>query len=438
MSDDSSAAEVTLREVARSWAPLAASWLLMSFEVPMISAVVARLVDPEVHLAAYGGVVFPIALVVEAPIIMMLTASTALSRDRASYQSLRLFNHKLSAVLTAIHALLAFTPLFDRLLVPLLDVPAPVIEPARIGLGIMLPWTWAIASRRFNQGALIRFGRARDVGYGTAVRLCTGVLVLACGFALGGPGIVVATVTVAAGVLAEAAFAGLRARAVVRRMEPGDPSRALRGLPFLRFYMPLALTPLVTMIAQPIGAAAITRMPHALESLAAWPALSGVVFLLQSPAFALSEVVVATLGRPGAPQVLRRFAWILTLSITAVAVLLVATPLARLWFGDVTGLRPALTAMAVSALIVSTPMPGARGLQSWYQGVLVHAHRTTALGESVVVFLVVSVIGLAIGVGLGTVTGLVVASAVFAAARLSETAWLWLRSRRLRAALLRG
>jgi len=37
--------------------------------LPLLSAVIARLPDPKVHLAAYGGVVFPLALIIEAPII---------------------------------------------------------------------------------------------------------------------------------------------------------------------------------------------------------------------------------------------------------------------------------------------------------------------------------------------------------------------------------
>ncbi len=41
---------------------------------------------------------------------------------------------------------------------------------------IMTPWTWAIAYRRFQQGA-IRFGKTSAVGIGTAVRLTANALV---------------------------------------------------------------------------------------------------------------------------------------------------------------------------------------------------------------------------------------------------------------------
>ena len=82
---------LSAREIARVWTPLAASWLLMGLELPAVSAVMARLPDPKVSLAAYGGVVFPIALLIESPIIMLLAASTALARDEAAYRVVRRF-----------------------------------------------------------------------------------------------------------------------------------------------------------------------------------------------------------------------------------------------------------------------------------------------------------------------------------------------------------
>ena len=70
-----------MRTVFATWWPLAVSWLLMGLELPAISAGLARLPDPKIHLAAYGGVVFPIALMIESPIVMLLTASTAVSKE---------------------------------------------------------------------------------------------------------------------------------------------------------------------------------------------------------------------------------------------------------------------------------------------------------------------------------------------------------------------
>src|SRR5690606_2390621 len=146
---------------------LALSWIMMGIEQPAIAAVIARLPHPEVSLAAYGGVVYPLALVIEAPIIMLLSASTELSRDRASYQALRRFTHRAGAILTVLHFVLAATPLYGGLVSWAFAVPDVVAQEARLGLLMMLPWSWAIAWRRQGQGVLIRFGRSRAVGLGT-------------------------------------------------------------------------------------------------------------------------------------------------------------------------------------------------------------------------------------------------------------------------------
>ena len=58
----------------------------MGIESPMLAAFVARMATPEITLAAWGSLVYPISLVVEGPIIMLLTASTALANDLPSYK----------------------------------------------------------------------------------------------------------------------------------------------------------------------------------------------------------------------------------------------------------------------------------------------------------------------------------------------------------------
>ena len=96
-----------LARVFKVWLPLAASWLIMGTELPLLSAFVARLAEPAINLAAYGGIVFPIALIVEAPVIMLLAASTALSKDWASYQKLRNYMLLSGALLNPCRLMLA-------------------------------------------------------------------------------------------------------------------------------------------------------------------------------------------------------------------------------------------------------------------------------------------------------------------------------------------
>lgn len=421
-----------LSRIFKTWWPLAASWLLMGIEGPAMSAVIARLTNPEIHLAAYGGVVFPLSLIIESPIIMLLAASTALSKDWNSYIRLRRYMMAAGAGLTLLHFLVAFTPLYDLLVKQVIGVPREIVQPARLGLMIMLPWTWSIAYRRFHQGVLIRFGRSQTVGVGTVVRLSTDGLVLLLGYlAKTVPGIVVGTTAVAAGVISEAVYVGLVVRPVLRgplRLAPAV-SQPITLRSFLNFYIPLAMTSLLTLLAQPIGSAAVSRMPLALESLAAWPVVSGLVFMFRSLGMAYNEVVVALLDEPRASSSLRRFtAWLAALTGLAFLVVTV-TPLARLWFEGVSALPPRLSRLALNSLWLALPMPVLAVLQSWYQGIILHSRQTRSVTEAVIVYLLSNAVLLGMGVAWGKAAGLAVALAAMAISMALQTAWLGWRSR---------
>ena len=426
------ASPLSHRQIFQAWWPLAISWGLMAVELPAISAVVARLADPEVHLAALGGVVFPVALVVESPIIMLLVASTALSRDWDSYLRLRRFMMWAGAALTVVHMLVVFTPLYFVVVETLIRVPTAVVGPARIGLIIMLPWSWAIAYRRFNQGVLIRFGYSRSVSKGTAIRLVADALVLAVGSLVGSvSAIVVAVSAISASVLTEALYVWYRVRPVLTdHLKKETRIRSSLTLSsFARFYIPLALTPFLTLLGQPVGAAALSRMPQPLESLAVWPMIFGLLFLVRSVGFAYQEVVVAMLDEPEARAKLKQFTLLLTFGATLLLLLLSATPLARWWFETVSGLRPSLSQMASHGLVFGLLIPALGVLQNWYQGLLVHARRTRPITESVAIFLLSCSAILWLGVQHGQLRGLNIGLMAFTIGGVFQAAWLWGQSR---------
>ncbi len=398
----------------------------MGAELPAISAVVGRQADAQIMLAAFGGVVFPIALLVESPIIMMLAASTSWSQDLASFKQLERFTTRAAVGLTVLHALIAFTPLYEWVVVPLLDVPEAVQAPARLGLQIMVPWNWAIADRRFRQGALIRFGHRETIARGTVVRLAATISGVAALWAMGMNGIVIATGSVTFGVFVEAAFVWARGRALLpgplHAAAGGDPG-PMRGS-LLSFYIPLALTPMFILAAQPVVAAGIARMPMALEGLAVWGPLGGLAFLSRSIGIAFNEVVIAHADDPDGEAVLRRFAWSWGLACSGVLAVVAASPLGGMWFRDVIGLEPKLVSLGTASLWLAVPLPLLTFLQSYWQGMLVHAHRTRAVTGSVIAFLLVMATLTAIGVELGRWNGLAVAMTAFTIGNLAQTLWL--------------
>ncbi len=422
---------LSLSRIFKVWIPLAASWLLMGMELPILSAVVARLAEPEINLAAYGGIVFPIALIIEAPVIMLLAASTALSKDWASYKKLRNYMLLAGGFLTTLHLLVALTPVYYFVAKGLLGAPPEIIEPARIGLIIMTPWTWTIAFRRLNQGVMIRFGHSNIIGIGTGVRLGMDILVLGIGYYLELPGIIVATSAVAAGVTAEAIYIGFTVQPVLRvDLKPAlviQPALTYRA--FSAFYLPLVMTSLLTLLIQPMGSAALSRMPRALESLAVWPVVSGFIFMLRSMGVAFNEVVVALLDEPLSTKPLRRFTTLLSIGTTGALVLIAATPLSRLWLENFSGLSPELATLARNGLWFGLLLPGLNSLQSWYQGALLNSGKTRGISEAVAIFLFGTALTLVGGVMWGKMIGLYVGLGAFSFGMLVQTIWLWVRSR---------
>ena len=424
---------VTTRRIFRLWWPLAASWLLMGAEVPLVAAFITRLPDEELHLAAFGSLVYPLSVLVEAPIIMLLAASTALAKDWTSYCKLQRFMHVAGFGLTLVHGLIAFTPLFGLVAADLMHAPEGTVAPGQLGLMIMTPWTWAIAYRRLQQGVLIRFEHADAVIIGTVVRLIVVVGVLVFGYQLGDErisGIVLGSSAIAAGVLAEAVYAGWRVRPVLRdRLHNAPPlAEPLNRGKFLRFYLPLAVTPMMTLIIHPIGAAAMNRMPNPLESVAAWGPVYGLVFMTRTAGFAFNEVTVTLLGSPGGARALRRFAYGIVVCAVGVLAVIAWTPLGEVWFSRVSDLPPELTEISVVAIALASLMPGYSVLQSWYQGALVFRHRTRGITEAVALYLVVTTVCLGIGVWIGTVRGIYFAIGSFTVAGLLQTLWLRHRS----------
>jgi hypothetical protein len=298
----------------------------------------------------------------------------------------------------------------------------------------MVPWTWAIAYRRFNQGVLIRFGQSRAVSVGTLVRLGTDGSVLLFGLLSRSlPGIAVASGGIILGVIAEAIYAGWRVRPVVKEeIRPAPKAEALQGFrDFIVFYVPLAMTSVITLFFQPVGSAALSRMPDPLASLAAWPVISGLLFVLRSFGVAYNEAVVALLDLQHAVEELKRFNLWLMSGTTGMLVLLVATPLAGVWFREVAALSPDLTQLAQRALWFGLPIPALTVLLSWFQGILLHHRRTRGITEAVAFSLVASIATFLWGIAYGGAPGLHVGVAALSTGAIVQTLWLRWRSGRL-------
>jgi len=424
---------ITLKQVYRLWLPLAGSWFLMGTETPTLSAFVARMALPEINLAAWGSLVYPISLAIEGPIIMLLAASTALASDKNAYNKLFKYMWIMSGVLSLIHVLVAFTPIFNWVASELLQVPAELHEPGRIGLQIMTPWTVMIAWRRLNQGVMIKYGNSRAVAMGTAIRLTSLLTILTIGKQFTElSGVIVGSAAVAISVTMEALYAHNAVQNILRNTIPkSSDGNPITRKSFISFYLPLAMTPLLALLIHPAGAAGMSRMPNPLLSLAAWPVVYGLIFLTRGVGFAFNEVVVSLAGKPGGMDQLRRFARILALATMSVMAVVAFTPLGKIWFRDISGLSAELTHLSSVTIMFAILMPGYQVYQSWYGGLLVHNHRTRGISEAVIVYVSLALTGLWLGSQYSTVPGIYWTINVFVISGLCQTFFLRYRYKRI-------
>jgi hypothetical protein len=425
---------LALKRITKTWLPLLGSWMLMSLELPIITAIVARLANPEINLAAYGGVVYPIALIIEAPVIMLLAASTALSRDWASYQRLKKYTLILGISLSVLHLLIAVTPLYDFIVNVLIKVPPEVVEPGRWGLVVMTPWTFGIGLRRFQQGAMIRFNRSHMVGETTVVRLVTVSMIMAIGMILKTiPGTVLAGLAQGLAVSAEALYASLRIRKILPEIKSAPPAaKPLTFKRFIAFYTPLAATSGVSLLWLTFISSAVSRMPDPLESLAIWSVLNGLLLLFRSPGLAYNEAVVALLEEHRSYPALKKFTLLASMIALGIVVLFLVTPASSFWFRTIANLEGDKVQTARIALALGIPLTLLSLYLHFYQGIIVKTEKTRAVFEAVLVFMFFLLTVLVLGVVLGTAKGVFVASFAFMFGHFAQAFWLWFRSRKAR------
>jgi progressive ankylosis protein len=408
---------------------------MMATEGPFLAAIIARLPDPKFNLAAHG-VAFALAILIEAPVIMLMSAATSLVKDRVSYLKLRNFSRALNAGSTLVLILFLIPSVYRLVTRTILGVPAEVADLTYGALWFYLPWPSAIGYRRFLQGVMIRAGKTRLVALGTVIRLgAMSVAALAGYRLLDIPGAWIGGMALGTGVMVEAIAARVMAAPTVRALldgtdAPAEPTREISYREIASVYYPLALTSLIGLSVQPMLTFFMGRSISPVESLAVFPVVHALSFFFRSMGLAYQDTAIAMMGErfTHLPE-LRRFAATLGLATTAGLALVAFTPLSHVWFVTISGLTPELTRFALLPTRLIVPLPALSVLLSLQRAILVEGRRTRHI--TVASAIEVTTVAL-VFVGLGWGMDLVGATAAFAAfvgGRMASTSYLVAGSR---------
>jgi hypothetical protein len=420
--------DLTYKKIIRFWLPLLSTWLMMSVEGPYLAAIIARLPDAKINLAAYG-VAFSFAILIESPVIMIMSAATAIVENRFTFYKLRQFTNILNLIITIFSLLVVIPGIFNFIAYNLMKLPVEVAELTHTSLIILIPWPAAIGFRRFYQGVMIRNGLTRRVAYGTVIRVSTmGVSAFILYRFFNISGALVGAGALSVGVMMEAAASRIMAASsvnyVIGRSEGRSDYSLLR---ILKFYYPLALMPMLALSTQPLIVFFVGQGKYPLESLAVLPVINGLIFIFKSVGLSFHEAAITFLTADRKNYaILHRVSLFLAITSTTLLALIVFTPLIDVWFVGISGLSVELSGFSIIPTQIMLLMPALSVWISFQRAFLVSREKTLPITFATVVEVIGIIIIMLAGTKVFYGIGAVVASLAQVAGRLSANFYLML------------
>jgi len=405
---------LTYKDIIIFWLPLLATLIMMMAEAPFLAAVIARLSYPKFNLAAFG-LAYSIAMFFESPIIMIMSASNALVKDKTSFIKLRNFTYALNAIITVLMLVLLIPPIFQFMMERIIGLHADISRITHIACMILILWPAAIGYRRFYQGILIRNNLTRKVSYGTVVRLtmmAVTALVFYIFFDI--PGAHVGAAALSAGVLAEATASRYMVRKIVHQLQLGKVDayheKPLTYKEITRFYTPLASSSMLSLGIRPLVTFFMGRSRYPIESLAVLPVINGLIGIFFTFGWSFQDVGIALMGDKFKNfHKLKNFALALGLFATGALSVIAFAPLSTIWFHYISGLTRELTDFSLTPTRIIFIIPFLHVGVCFLQASLVAAKYTKAIIKSTGIEVAVITIFLSIGIFYFNMVGVIAA-----------------------------
>ena len=418
---------LSYKKIFKFWLPLSATWLMMSVENPFLTALIARLPNPEYNLAAYG-VAFALALIVESPVIMMMSASVALVKDDYTFYKLRNFVYSVNFLITLCILILIIPPVFYALTIDFMNLPYKVAELTHKAVILLIPWPVSIGYRRFYQGIMISSNATRRVAYGTVIRMSSmfsAAVIL--NYFFRSDGVVIGASALSSGVIMEAITSRFMAHKFIKNVKQKknlDEQNNLSYYEIIKFYYPLVLTSTISLGIHPVVTFFIGQSNRALESLAVLPVLNGLIFFFRSFGLSFQEVGIALMGQQSGYYKLRNFAIGIAVSVVAGVSIFSFTPLSMIWFQKVAGLSLQLAEFSILPLMLYSIFPATTAWINFQRSLLVYSRNTKPITYATIIEVLGITITLFIAIKFLSVIGVIAAVAAYTLGRLCANIYL--------------
>jgi hypothetical protein len=171
-------------------------------------------------------------------------------------------------------------------------------------------------------------------------------------------------------------------------------------LTLLTQFIPLSLTDVAMTLGDPLQTVALTRLTFPQETLAGVGVVKGVAVFLESPIIMILHASTALGGNVASRRALWQFTVITGLSLSGIFLLLTWEPLYKWLILDVFGVSPFIAARGRTTFLLMFLWPFVIAWRRFFQGLLIRAQKSIAVGWASVARLTWVITTLFVGVSL--------------------------------------
>jgi hypothetical protein len=200
-------------------------------------------------------------------------------------------------------------------------------------------------------------------------------------------------------------------------------------LTLLTQFIPLSLSDVAMTLGDPLQTSALSRLTFPQETLAGVGVVKGVAVFLESPIIMILHASTALGGQAKSRRALWQFTLIAGLTLSAIFLLLTWQPLYNWLLLDVFGVSSSIAARGRTTFLIMFLWPFVIAWRRFFQGLLIRAKKSIAVGWASVARLTWVILALAVGVSLrldgAFLAGITMMGAIFIEAVL--VTWFCLR-----------
>jgi hypothetical protein len=344
-------------------------------------------------LAAYG-LSLSLLLLFESPLLSIVSAAVALLTDFESHHLLRRYTIYLGLMMSGLLGVLLLPGPYETVVLGWMGIEPGVATLLHRAALFMLPCPFVVGYRRLYQGVLVRAGRTPLVSLGTFIRILS--LAVTCFVAdrfFGLDGAVIGGLALGIGMSIEAVYARVAASGTLALLPTNSSPPGVRSAKAInKFYLPLALSTVIGLAAQPVLSAFVARSAMAIESLAVIPVVNGLTIFFRSAGFSYQEVVITFLTvNPANRRALRRFGARAAVAVGLIFAVISFTPLLFKLYTVAGGLSPDLALFATTPTRILTLVPVLGLWMFLMRGEVIFVHQTRLITVSCIAEVVMAV-----------------------------------------------